>query len=144
MKDWFNKNKSLLLKFIYFLRFIAFVFHIFVILSMLENIFRVGILGYLFIILDIIFDFRVLYETFKKKENIINDIYYNLMQIGFVTYLSIFAFKLKFNNILLSFSKYFESNYIIFCILIVFLLVYSFLIDYGFNNKKEKVNKNNE
>ena len=129
--------KHKFLQFSYFLRLMLFIFHIVMIYMLLDVIMRVGLFGYIFLIIDIIYILKILLEFLSKKERYQKEIYYNIMQIGLFAYIIVLWSKLCFDNIIytLDFVNYLKNNFIILSILIAFLLLYSTLL---INNKKNK------
>lgn len=123
--------------FLYGFRIFMFIVHLLMIFTVLGNIIDVGLIGYLFLIIDSIFVFRILFELLTKKDYFKKEIYYNIMQIGLFGYISVLWSKIYFGNMF--FTKelltYLQTNYTILIVLIVFLIFYSI---FGINNRCKK------
>lgn len=124
---------------LYCIRIILFIMHLLMLFTVLNNIVDVGLIGYLFLIIDSIYVIRVIFELLSQKKCYKNEIYYNIMQIGLFIYIIVLWYKLYFDNTLLTkeFFVYLKTNYIILIILIAFLLFYS---KFGINNILVKKN----
>ena len=121
---------------IYSIKLILFVIHFYFVYMMLHNIIDTGVYGIIFIILYLVFAFKLLYEIVSKNKKIKNDIIYNIMQMGFIFYLLIVSIKTYSSNVYVTdftFS-YFKINYIILSILIFFIIIYSILENKSSNN----------
>lgn len=125
-----KKNTS---KVIYTIRIILFIIHILMLYMIIPNIVNVGLIGHVFIIIEVIYIMKIILELLSKKECYKDEAYYNIMQIGFYSYIVILWSKLYFNNELftIQFVRYLKNNYIILSILIIFLILYGIL---GINN----------
>ena len=114
---------------IYIIKLILFIINFYFVFMMLNNILDTNIYGIVFIVLYLIFSFKVMFEVISKKSKFKTDIIYNFMQIGFILYLLIVSLKTVFAKVYVTrvTISYFRINYIILSILIVFILMYSML-----------------
>lgn len=115
------------IKILYYLRIFFFIIHYFLLFMIIGNVIKVGIFGYLFFIMEFIYGINVILELISKKKCYKNDLFYNIMQIGYFCYILVLWSKLYFNNVLLfnDMIVYLKTNYIILSILILFLVLYS-------------------
>ena len=130
------KNK--IKKIIYITRLIFFILHMLMLFMLLGNITYVGLIGYLFLIVDAIYITVVIKELMSKNIIYQKDLYYNIMQLGLFTYITVLWSKLYFNNNLYTkeFVTYLKNNYIILIVLLTFLIIYNLCLF----NKKRKMN----
>lgn len=128
------KNK--IKKIIYITRLIFFILHMLMLFMLLGNITYVGLIGYLFLIVDAIYITVVIKELMSKNLIYQKDLYYNIMQLGLFTYITVLWSKLYFNNNLYTkeFVTYLKNNYIILIVLLTFLIIYNLCLV----NKKRK------
>ena len=128
------KNK--IKKIIYITRLIFFILHMLMLFMLLGNITYVGLIGYLFLIVDAIYIIVVIKELMSKNLIYQKDLYYNIMQLGLFTYITVLWSKLYFNNNLYTkeFVTYLKNNYIILIVLLTFLIIYNLCLV----NKKRK------
>lgn len=128
------KNK--IKKIIYITRLIFFILHMLMLFMLLGNITYVGLIGYLFLIVDAIYITVVIKELMSKNIIYQKDLYYNIMQLGLFTYITVLWSKLYFNNNLYTkeFVTYLKNNYIILIVLLTFLIIYNLCLV----NKKRK------
>lgn len=116
-------------KIIYYIKLILFVIHFYFVFLMLHNILDTKIYGIIFLVLYLLFAFKVLTELLSKKDRYKNDLIYNIMQIGVYFYLLIVSIKTYFAKIYVTRTtlSYFKINYVILCVLIIFIFIYSYL-----------------
>lgn len=116
-------------KIIYYIKLILFVIHFYFVFLMLHNILDTKIYGIIFLVLYLLFAFKVLTELLSKKDRYKNDLIYNIMQIGVYFYLLIVSIKTYFAKIYVTRAtlSYFKINYVILCVLIIFIFIYSYL-----------------
>lgn len=128
------KNK--IKKIIYITRLIFFILHMLMLFMLLGNITYVGLIGYLFLIVDAIYIIVVIKELMSKNLIYQKDLYYNIMQLGLFTYITVLWSKLYFNNNLYTkeFVTYLKNNYIILIVLLTFLIIYNLCL---FNKKRK-------
>ena len=119
------KNLS---KKIYIVRIINFIIQFYLMFILLPKIFPVGIIGYILIIVYILYDLMVIREIVSKQKKYKYDFIYDFMQIGFVFYLGMINFKIYYDHIYVvkNTLMYFKVNYIIMTLLLVFIILYSF------------------
>lgn len=122
--------KKKAIKVIYGLRIVLFIAHLLMLFAILGDIIRVGMIGYLFLIIDIVYTIKIISELLSKKVCYKSDFYYNIMQIGLFVYVSVLWSKLYFNNTFLSsgITTYLRNNYILLSLLMIFLGTYSILV----------------
>lgn len=127
------KNK--VKKTLYVIRIIFFIIHM-IMLFMLLNSICLGIAGYIFLIVDVIYICVIIKELLSKKTIYQEDLYYNLMQLGLFGYITVLWLKLYFNinHYTNEFMTYLRNNYIILTILLIFLIIYNSCLV----NKKRK------
>lgn len=115
-------------KIIYAIRLFLFIIHFYLIFILINNTLSVGLLAYIFLIIDIFYALVIIWQLIYKKRKYKYDMIYNLMQIGFDIYLSIIIFKIYYEHlyVLNKTLTYFKVNFIIMSILLVFIIVYSF------------------
>ncbi len=119
-----NKNKL-----VYNLKRILFIIHFYLMLFLIPSILKIGITGYIFLLIYFIYILRIILNLLKKKKYNKYDLIYNGMQIGFFFYIGVVAFKVYHDKISVidSTLTYFRVNYIIFSLLLVFILLYDSL-----------------
>lgn len=119
--------KKKFVKLSYFLRLILFLCHPLILFSILNSIIRVGIIGYIFLSIDIIYIIKIISELFSKDKCYKDDVYYNIMQIGLFIYMIIFWIKVKFDNMIFipGFLVYLKNNYVLLSLLMLFLIFYT-------------------
>ena len=124
-------------KFIYIIKLSLFIVNFFFLFTMLHNILDTKIFGIIFIIMYIIYSFRIIIELLSKKDRYKNDIIYNFMQIGLIAYIIIVSIKCIISKLYVTNYTlvYFRINYTILSVLILFILIYNLV---GFTDKKEK------
>ena len=123
-------------KIVYYFRMLLFVIHFYFIFSVLHNILDMKIYGYIFLIIYFIYIIKSIIELLSKKKRYKNDLIYNLMQIGFFSYIIGISIKIYLNKLYVTNNTitYFKTNYLIASLLIVFIVIYSIL---SFYNKKK-------
>jgi len=120
---------------IYPIRIILFIIHLLMLYMMIDDIVYVS-LGYLFLFVDIIYVIRVIMELFSQKNLYKEDIYYNIMQVGLYIYIGVLWYRLTFCNVWgKNLILYLKTNYIVLCILFLFLVFYSTYLIHKMNTK---------
>lgn len=133
--------KKNLVKILYITRIILFILHMLMLFMILNSIIGINLVGYLFLLVDIIFIGRNIIELLSQKKRYQNDWYYNIMQCGLFGYIVILWVRLYWHTTIFSTEMihYLQINYIILMILQIFLIVYSvFLIDRNIFNYWKK------
>ena len=122
-------------KIIYYFKILLFTIHFYFVFAMLHDILDTKIFGYLFLLVYFIYIIKSIKELLSKKDRYKNDLIYNFMQIGFLSYIIFISIKVNVNVMYVTNMTYpyFRTNYIIISILIIFSLVYSFI---ELDNKK--------
>ena len=123
-------------KIIYIIRIITFIIHFYLLFLLTHSYLNIGVLGIIFILLDLVYSLKIIAELLSKKESYSHDIVYNIMQIGLTFYLGILSYKVYFDNMVV-FSDtigYFKLNYGILSVLLLFIIIYSFL-EFDITNK---------
>ncbi len=123
-------------KIIYFIRILAFIAHFYLLFVITHSFLNIGILGKLYLIIDIFYSIKILSEMLSREDCYKKDIVYNIMQIGLTFYLSILTYKVYHDNMFVYGETigYFYINYGILLGLIIFILIYSYL---GFEHNYE-------
>ncbi len=116
-------------KLVYYLKMLLFIGQFYFVFMMLHNILDTKIYGIVFIIIYLIFAFRILFELVTKQIRYKSDIVYNVMQIGVYFYLILVSFKTSIDKVYVTRMtiNYFKINYVILSILIIFIFMYSYL-----------------
>ena len=122
-------------KIFYYLRMIFFVISLILTFMLIQNIMQVGVVGYIYLTIFILYAFLMIWQVLSQKEYYKKDIVYNLMQVGFSLYLGVIVFKTYYDKIVVMDNtiKYFMVNYIILSILLVIMSIY---IMWCANNEK--------
>ena len=122
-------------KIFYYLRMIFFVISLILTFMLIQNIMQVGVVGYIYLTIYILYAFLMIWQVLSQKEYYKKDIVYNLMQVGFSLYLGVIVFKTYYDKIVVMDNtiKYFMVNYIILSILLVIMSIY---IMWCANNEK--------
>ena len=130
------KNKKIN-KILYTLRIICFLIQFYLIFNLLPKIISVGLIGLIFLTIYIFYIVMIIKELVSKKKKYKYDIIYDFMQIGFVLYLFVINFKIYHDHIYVikNTLNYFNVNYIIMSLLLIFIIAYSF---FELRNRKEK------
>ena len=115
-----------LIKSIYIIRLLLLVINFYFVFNMLNNILDTKIYGIIFIIMYLVYVIKIVSELISRKKEYQDDPIYNFMQIGFMAYLLIISIKTNAAKIYVTkiTLSYFQTNYIVLSILIVFILVY--------------------
>lgn len=122
-------------KIIYYFKILLFTIHFYFVFAMLHDILDTKFFGYLFLIIYFVYIIKTIIELLSKKDRYKNDLIYNFMQIGFLSYIVFISIKVNVNVMYVTNMTYpyFRTNYIIISILIIFSLIYSFI---ELDNKK--------
>lgn len=114
---------------LYQLRIILFIVQFYLIFGILENILQMELIGYAFLFLYTFYIVKIILELLSKKKRYQTDIVYNFLQIGLSIYISIIAFKIYYEKILVTVNtrNYLFTNYVILSLLITFILLYTFI-----------------
>lgn len=120
---------------IYYIRMFLLIIHFYLVFSMLPCILDTKIYGYIFLFIYFIFIIKIILEILSKKKRYMNDLIYNLMQIGVYIYIIVIGIKVYVNELYVTNNtlSYFKTNYMITSLLILFILIYSIL---EFKNKR--------
>ena len=113
-------------KVFYYLRMIFFVISLVLTFMLIKNITQVGLVGYLYLIIFILFSILIIRQVLSQKMNYKRDLVYNIMQIGYTLYLGVIVFKTYYDKIVVMDStiKYFTINYLILSILLIIIASY--------------------
>lgn len=116
-------------KIVYFIKLLLFVIQFYFVFIMLHNILDTKVYGIVFIAFYLTFVVKTLIELLSKRQRYKNDYIYNIMHVGIYIYLLIVSIKTAIAKVYVTRNTigYFETNYIIISILIVFVFVYSYL-----------------
>ena len=130
-----------LAKTLYYIRMFLFIIHFYFVFLILHSILDLKIIGYIFLLIYIIYIFKVIIELFSKKRRYKNDFAYNIMQIGVFAYLFVLFINISSKNLYVTkvTYSYFRNNYIFISLLIVFILIYDFVVLKNNNGKKKKI-----
>ena len=125
---------------LYIVKNILFIIQFYFVFSMLSNILQVKYVNIFFIILYSIYVIRILFEILSKKRGYKEELVYNLMQICTFIYIGLLWYKMYYENALVTLNnmRYFQINYTIISVLLIFLLVYSFIGIDKVDSKGEK------
>ncbi len=117
-----KRNKN-----IYAIRLILFIIQFYLVFILIPNILSVGLFGYIFLIIYFFYNVMILRELLTKKKKYRYDLIYNFMQIGFIFYLIIINFKIYYDHlyVIKQTLGYFNVNYIIMTLLLIFIIIYS-------------------
>lgn len=123
-------------KVLYYLRLFFLIISLFLTFLLIQNITQVGIIGYLYLIIFIIFALLSIKDVLNRTK-MMKDIIYSVMQIGFTLYLGVIVFKTYHDKIVVMDNtiKYFRVNYIILSILLIIIAAYKIMYN------KNKFNK---
>ena len=113
-------------KVFYYLRMIFFVISLVLTFMLIKNITQVGLVGYLYLIIFILFSILIIQQVLSQKMNYKRDLVYNIMQMGYTLYLGVIVFKTYYDKIVVMDStiKYFTINYLILSILLIIIASY--------------------
>ena len=113
-------------KVFYYLRMIFFVISLVLTFMLIKNITQVGLVGYLYLIIFILFSILIIRQVLSQKMNYKRDLVYNIMQIGYTLYLGVIVFKTYYDKIVVMDNtiKYFNLNYLILSILLIIIKFY--------------------
>ncbi len=116
-------------KVVYIIKMVLFVIHFYFVFMMLHNILDATIYGVIFLAFYLVFAIKVLSELLSKKDRYKNDTIYNIMQIGVYAYLLVLSIKTYTAKIYVTriTMSYFQINYVILSVLIIFIFIYSYL-----------------
>ena len=113
-------------KIFYYLRMVFFIITLFLTFLLIQNITQVGLTGYIYLVIFMIFTLMTIYEVLTQKKIYQKDLIYNIMYIGFTLYLGLIVFKTYYDKIVVMDNtiKYFNLNYLILSILLIILKFY--------------------
>lgn len=126
-------------KLIYYLRLALFIITLILMFLNISNYIKVGLWGYIFLILEFIYIFAILITILLKRNLYKTDLIFNLMHIGTYMYqiiLSIRMFSFKVSSLVKESFIFYRNNYIILSILLAVLIFYS-LVLYGELSKQK-------
>lgn len=105
---------------------IFFVISLVLTFMLIKNITQVGLVGYLYLIIFILFSILIIQQVLSQKMNYKRDLVYNIMQMGYTLYLGVIVFKTYYDKIVVMDStiKYFTINYLILSILLIIIASY--------------------
>lgn len=111
----------------YAIRIFSFIIQFYLMFLLIPKLFSVGLLGYILLIVYIVYDLMIIKELVSKKKKYKYDFIYDFMQIGFVFYLAVINFKIYYDHIYVikNTLTYFKVNYIIMTMLLIFIILYS-------------------
>lgn len=115
-------------KFSYIIRIILFILHFYFLYASLYCILSMTFMKYIFLILYSIYIVINIMQILSKKQKYQNDLINNFMHCGIMLYVMILSFRMNFSKIYVTnlTVNYFNINYCVLSILIVFTLIYSF------------------
>ena len=121
----------------YYFRTFILIIHFYFVFMMLNNILDTKFFGYLFLLIYGIYIIKCIMELLSGKKRYKNDVIYNLMQIGVLSYIIFLSIKIRVNEMYVTeiTYPYFKSNCQILSVLIIFILIYG-LIELKSKNKK--------
>lgn len=125
-------------KILYYLRLILFIISMFLIFLTIKNYIKIGIIGYLFLVIEFIYIIIILLTILSKRKIYMNDLVFNIMHIGIYIYqtiLSIRMFSFKVSLLFKNSLVFYRNNYIVLITLLLTLIFYSVLL-YGETSKK--------
>ena len=116
------------MKALYYIRMIFNLLGLFLTFMLIQNITQVGLAGYLYLVIYLLFSLMTIKEVLSQKAIYKKDLVYNLMQIGFTFYLGIIVFKTYHDKIVVMENtiKYFDINYLILSVLLAIISSYKF------------------
>ena len=111
----------------YYIRILFFILQFVFLFLIEETLLQVRPLVYLFLFVYTLFVIKILVELLSKKKNYREDTIYNIMQIGLFIYIFILFYYVYIKHIIVRIStmSYFNTNLIIMCILMIFIVLYS-------------------
>ena len=112
---------------VYYIRILFFILQFVFLFLIEETLLQVRPLVYLFLFVYTLFVIKILVELLSKKKNYREDTIYNIMQIGLFIYIFIYFYYVYIKHIIVRIStmSYFNTNLIIMCILMIFIVLYS-------------------
>lgn len=113
-------------KILYYLRMFFFVISLVLTFMLIQNITQVGISGYFYLFISIVFALFTIYQVITNDIKYKKDVIYNMMQMGFTIYLGVIVFKTYYDKIVVMDNtiKYFIVNYIILSVLLMIMMIY--------------------
>ncbi len=116
-------------KSIYLIRIILFLIQFYLVFSIIGCILQVGLVGYMFLLLYILYVLKIIMELLSKKTRYQNDFVYNFMQIGLFFYMGVIFIKILSDKLIVieNTKNYFITNYLILSLLLIFISLYSLL-----------------
>ena len=114
---------------VYYIRIFLLTIHFYFVFIMLNSILDTKLFGYIFLAIYFVYIIKTIIELLSQKRRYKNDLIYNLMQIGVLSYIVFFALKVSISGIYVTNMtyNYFKTNYIIISFLIIFVLIYYFV-----------------
>ena len=124
-------------KIFYYLRLLFLIISLFLTFLLIQNITQVGIIGYFYLIIFIIFVLLTIKDVLMQNKSNKKDIIYSSMQIGYVLYLGVVVFKTYYDKIVVMDNtiNYFRINYFILSILLIIIALYKI-----YDNKEKNKN----
>ena len=116
-----------LIKISFVMRMALFLLHFYFLFASLYCIMSLKVLGPIFLIIYILYIARMLVELMSKEKKYRSDLVYNVMQCGLMFYIIVIGFRINYSRIYVTSltMNYFNINYGILCVLILFVLIYS-------------------
>ena len=129
-------------KILYYSRLFLFIISLILIFITIKNYVKIGLWGYIFFIIELIYILGMLITILSKREIYKNDLCFNIMHIGTYLYqiiLSVRMFTFPLSLLVKESYIFYRNNYIILSVLLLTLIFYS-LVLYGdlTINKKRK------
>lgn len=116
-------------KILYILRVISFVMQFYLVYMIIDAIIHTGFLGYLFIVLFFFYNISMIVQLLNSKEEKKYDLIYNIMQLGYFVYVFFLFYQIRIFCAFVGNTTigYFNMNFGILCLLLVFILLYDFV-----------------
>lgn len=116
-------------KILYTMRMTLFILQFVALFMIISSLLQMKIVFYLFLVFYLFYVIKVITELLSKKKVYQNDLIYNAMQIGLFAYIFVLFYRIYFSFVYVSENTmpYFNINFGIICLLLIFINIYSFI-----------------
>lgn len=118
-----------------------FIIHFFLLFLIVNSILYVKPIIFLFLPLYLFFVIKEIKDLLKDKNKLRYDAVYNLMQIGLFLYIFVLFYRIYICKVLVvkENMQYFNINFIILIILMIFIIGYAYIESRSIKNRKGRV-----
>ena len=114
---------------LYIVRIISFIIQFYLVFMISDAIIHTGFFGWLFVSIYVVYNIVMIIELLGERAGKKKDLIYNIMQLCYFFYIFVFFFRIRISNFFVGSETvgYFNLNFGILCVLLVFILLYDFI-----------------